>query len=61
MSVLISKHIFSRMKVDMKGSHFMVPFRGAFMTFSASLQFLAVVFLVSDNLAAISADTWVQD
>jgi hypothetical protein len=48
----ISAHIFTRKKLDMKGSHFMVPFYAPLMAFSASLWFLAFVFLV------VSVATW---
>jgi hypothetical protein len=55
--LLISMHILSRTKLDMKGSHFMVPFYATFMAFSALVMFLALDLLVALILASTYADT----
>jgi hypothetical protein len=63
--VSISSYIFSSSKLDMKGSHFMAPFYVVFMSFSASVRFLAIIFFMASILAATSVatldtreDTW---
>jgi hypothetical protein len=54
---LIKLDIFSKTKLDMNGSHFMVPFpfRESFKALAASLWFL--LFIVEGDLAATSAAT----